>query len=63
MKQLRPTKNLHEVLDEGKWWLSEKTSDEKKVTHPTSISAPSLGRVRVLTPGTTVSFWADAKTV
>ena len=63
LKQLRPTKNLHEVLDEGKWWLSEQTSDEKKVTHPTSTSAPSLGRVRVLTPGTTGSFWADAKTV
>ena len=42
LKQLRPTKNLHKVLGEGKWWLSEKTSDEKKVTHPHIYSSPKL---------------------
>lgn len=40
LKQLRPTKNLHEVLGEGKWWLSEKTSNEKKVTHPHIYFSP-----------------------
>ena len=39
-KQLRPNKNLHKVLGEGKWWLSEKTSNEKKVTHPHIYFSP-----------------------
>ena len=42
LKQFRPTKNLHEVLNEGKWWLSEKTPDEKKVTYPHIYFSPKL---------------------